>query len=209
MKTHDVINPAIFYFGTPVALLSTVDPDGRPNLAPMSSIYWLGRRAVIGMSERSQTARNIRATGECVINLPSADLVDAVDRLALTTGRELVSERKASVGYQFEPDKFGHARLTPIPSDLVRPFRVAECPVNLETRLVVDHDQEADEEAVKPMELEIVRTHVHATIRSEAGTQRIDPDRWRPLIMSFQRFYGVGDELRPSRLATITEEWYR
>ncbi len=38
---------------------------------------------------------------------------------------------------------------------------------------------------------------------------RIDPNRWRPLIMSFQRFYGLGTELRPSRLAAITEESYR
>jgi len=42
------------------------------------------------------------------------------------------------------------------------------------------------------------------------GTEhRVDPDAWRPLIMSFQRFYGLGAELHPSRLATIREEWYR
>ena len=38
---------------------------------------------------------------------------------------------------------------------------------------------------------------------------RIDPDRWRPLIMSFQHFYGLGDRLHPSRLASIDEELYR
>jgi flavin reductase (DIM6/NTAB) family NADH-FMN oxidoreductase RutF len=209
VSTHDVISPAIFYFGTPVALLSTVSPEGEPNLAPMSSIFWLGRRATIGMSPRSQTAVNIRATGECVINLPSVDLVDAVDRLALTTGRNPVSERKASVGYRHEPDKFGRAGLTPVPSDLVRPFRVAECAVNLETRLVVDHRSDADDRSTRPMELEIVRTHVQPGIRSPEGADRIDPDAWRPLIMSFQRFYGVGEELHPSRLSTIPEEWYR
>jgi flavin reductase (DIM6/NTAB) family NADH-FMN oxidoreductase RutF len=209
VRTHDVINPAIFYFGTPVALLSTVSRDGHPNLAPMSSIFWLGSRAIIGMSPRSQTARNIRATGECVINLPSADLVDAVDRLALTTGRNPVSERKASVGYRHEPDKFGRAGLTAAPSDLVRPSRVAECAVNLEARLAVDHFSDADAESILPMELEIVRTHVHPRIRSDEGMQRVDPDAWRPLIMSFQHFYGVGERLHPSRLATIGEEWYR
>jgi hypothetical protein len=40
-------------------------------------------------------------------------------------------------------------------------------------------------------------------------TNRIDPDLWRPLIMSFQRFYGLGPETQASRLATIDEEWYR
>jgi hypothetical protein len=39
--------------------------------------------------------------------------------------------------------------------------------------------------------------------------RRIDLDRWRPLIMAFQRFFGLTDQLRPSKLATIDEEWYR
>ncbi len=81
---HVRIDPAILYFGTPVALLSTVGVDGRGNLAPMSSLFWLGSTAVLGMGSRSQTAANLRDTGEVVINLPSADQVDAVDRLALT-----------------------------------------------------------------------------------------------------------------------------
>lgn len=38
---------------------------------------------------------------------------------------------------------------------------------------------------------------------------RIDPDRWRPLIMSFQQFYGLGPRLHASRLGEIDEEWYR
>ena len=39
---------------------------------------------------------------------------------------------------------------------------------------------------------------------------RIDPDRWRPLIMSFQQFYGLTpDRLHDSTLARISEELYR
>jgi hypothetical protein len=38
----------------------------------------------------------------------------------------------------------------------------------------------------------------------------VDPDKWRPLIMSFQRFYGLGEgQVRDSRLAGIREGWYR
>ena len=65
---HVDVDPAIQYFGTPVALLSTVDLTGRPNLAPMSSVFWLGRTAVLGLGLRSQTARNPLDTGEVVIN---------------------------------------------------------------------------------------------------------------------------------------------
>lgn len=39
---------------------------------------------------------------------------------------------------------------------------------------------------------------------------RVDPDRWRPLIMSFQKFYGLGaSQLHPSALSTIPEAAYR
>ncbi len=113
LKQHEVIDPAILYFGTPVALISTVDQDGHPNLMPMSSIFWLAKTAVLGISSRSQTAINLQNKPECVINLPTADQVDAVDRLALTTGRNPVPVGKESVGYRYEPDKFGTAGLTP------------------------------------------------------------------------------------------------
>jgi flavin reductase (DIM6/NTAB) family NADH-FMN oxidoreductase RutF len=63
---HTLIDPAILYFGTPVALLSTIANDGTTNTAPMSSIFWLGQTAVLGMGARSQTAQNLLATGECV-----------------------------------------------------------------------------------------------------------------------------------------------
>jgi len=74
--------PAILYFGTPVALISTRNPDGAANLAPMSSVFWLGWRAVLGLAAASQTARNLVHEGEAVINLPSEDMAGAVDRLA-------------------------------------------------------------------------------------------------------------------------------
>jgi flavin reductase (DIM6/NTAB) family NADH-FMN oxidoreductase RutF len=209
---HDVIDPAILYLGTPVALLSTVSEAGEPNLAPMSSVFWLGKTAVLGMGGASQTAANLLATGEGVINLPTADQVDAVDRLALTTGRRLVTDRKRGAGYRYQPDKFAHAGLTPIASDTVRPPRVAECPVHLEGRVHALSTMAKDDPSESPtylFQLHIDRVHVSPDIRSEEGPNRIDADRWRPLIMSFQQFYGLGPRLQPSRLATIDEEWYR
>lgn len=43
----------------------------------------------------------------------------------------------------------------------------------------------------------------------EGHDDRIDPARWRPLIMSFQHFFGLGDALQPSTLARIPESAYR
>jgi hypothetical protein len=38
--------PSILYFGTPVVLISTKNPNGTDNLAPISSIFWLGWRCI-------------------------------------------------------------------------------------------------------------------------------------------------------------------
>jgi flavin reductase (DIM6/NTAB) family NADH-FMN oxidoreductase RutF len=42
-RVHRTMDPVILYFGTPVALVSSTNEDGSPNLAPMSSAWWLGR----------------------------------------------------------------------------------------------------------------------------------------------------------------------
>src|SRR5437764_14036244 len=91
---HVRSEPAILYFGTPVVLISTVNEDGSFNLAPMSSAFWLGWRCVLGLGAASKTPQNMARTRECVLNLPSADLAGMVDRLALTTGTEVVPEAK-------------------------------------------------------------------------------------------------------------------
>jgi flavin reductase (DIM6/NTAB) family NADH-FMN oxidoreductase RutF len=210
---HVTVDPAILSFGTPVALLSTVDAAGRPNLAPMSSVFWLGHTAVLGLGARSQTARNLRETAECVINLPSADQVVAVDRIARTTARDPVPTRKAAAGYTHEPDTFGRAGLTPVPAEVVAPPRAAEGPVHLEARLVHTHPLGRDDPAAAggtlAFEVRVLRVHVHPSVRLPGTAHRIDPDRWRPLIMSFQQFYGLGPRVHASRLGEIDEEWYR
>ena len=81
VRTHDVIDPAILYFGTPVVLLSTVSAEGAVNLMPMSSAFWLGHTGVLGMGTRSQTYRNLADTGECVLNLPSAPAAEVLPLL--------------------------------------------------------------------------------------------------------------------------------
>ncbi|NIH77798.1 flavin reductase family protein [Amycolatopsis viridis] len=211
--THVEIEPNILYFGTPVVLVSTVGVDGNPNLAPISSAFWLGWRGMIGVGASSQTVRNLRRTGECVLNLPSAHQADAVDRLARTTGTTPVPESKLRRGYRYEPDKFAVAGLTPVPSSSVAPPRVAECPVAMETVVEAIHPIAADDEDlcgnILCFEVRVRKVHVHPEIRLPGTTDRIDPDRWRPLIMSFQEFYGLGGKLRRSELAQIPEHLYR
>jgi flavin reductase (DIM6/NTAB) family NADH-FMN oxidoreductase RutF len=205
--------PSILYFGTPVALISSQNPDGGANLAPMSSVFWLGWRAVLGLSAASQTAQNLLRCGEAVINLPSAQMADHVDRLALTTASDPVPPYKAQRGYRHEPDKFARAGLTPIASETVGPPRALEAPVQLEARIEAVHAIAAEDEAlagrILAFEARILRVHLDSAILLGGDPNRIDPDKWRPLIMSFQKFYGLGGQVRASRLSSIPEAVYR
>ncbi|HEY6501762.1 MAG TPA: flavin reductase family protein [Streptosporangiaceae bacterium] len=206
-RTHVVTDPAILYFGTPVVLLSTINPDGSPNLAPISSVYWLGRQAMLGINRNSQSWANLDRTREVAVALPSAGQVDAVNRLALTTGRDTLSERQQRRGYRHVADKFGVSGLTPVPADLIAPPLVADCPVVMEC--TVDH-MDPDHSRIPAVEVTVRRVHASPDIVMADRPNRIDPDRWRPLIMSFQHFYGLADgRLVPSRLATVDEELYR
>jgi flavin reductase (DIM6/NTAB) family NADH-FMN oxidoreductase RutF len=211
---HVRSEPNILYFGTPVVLISSVNEDGSCNLAPMSSAFWLGWRCVLGLSALSKTPQNMRRTGECVLNLPSADQVGAVDRLARTTGADPVPEVKLKRGYRFERDKFAIAGLTPVASETVASPRVRECPVQLEAKVEAVHGLADGDPALGGrtlvIETRILRVHVEESILMAGERHRIDPDKWRPLIMSFQEFYGLAHgKLHRSRLGEIPERLYR
>ena len=210
---HSVIDPAILYFGTPVVLVSSTNEDGTANLAPMSSAWWLGKSCMLGFGARSKTPANILRTGECVLSLPSVDEVAAVNRLARLTGSNPVPSHKRCMGYRHEADKFGVAELTPLASDRVAPPRVAECPVHLEAVLEATHPLAEGDSARRghlvALEVRILRVHIEARLRLEGYRDRIDPSRWRPLIMSFCQFFGLGSVVHPSTLAEIPESAYR
>jgi flavin reductase (DIM6/NTAB) family NADH-FMN oxidoreductase RutF len=199
---HRVVEPRVLYFGTPVVLISTCNEDGSPNLAPMSSAFWVGRSAMLGLDETSQTTHNLARTGQCVLNLAHSVLVPAVDRLALLTGSAIVPEHKRAKGYRYEADKFGAARLKPVESHTVRPPRVAECLVHLEAVVNRMHPFGEPGSGVVAVDVRVVRVHVEEDLLVPNSTRYIDPDKWDPLIMKFLEFYGEGRNLYPSRLAT-------
>lgn len=195
---HTPIDLKVKYFGTPVVLIGSRNPDGSPNLAPMSSAWWLGDFCLLGLGNSSHTSANLRRERECVLNLPSSDMVDAVDRLALLTGKEAVEPYRVEQGYRYEPDKFGAARLTPQAADLVGAPRVKECPIQLECRLVDAYPVGAGN--LTAFQVEVLRSHIEEDLVIP-GTQHIDPIKWDPLIMKFCEFFGEGRNVYPSRLA--------
>ena len=198
---HKTIEPTILYFGTPVALISTLNEDNTANIAPMSSAWWLGWNCMLGLGSMGKTSDNLIRTGECVINLPSQNEVTHVDRLALTTGKNPVPEKKRGWGYRYEPDKFGISDLTTISSLDVKPPRIRECPVQMEG-VVHQWQPFGKNVSANAFEIHISRLHVEESLLEEGeGRPHIDAAKWRPLIMSFCRFFGVGEEVHPSRLA--------
>ena len=114
----------------PIAFVSTLSRDGMRNLAPFSFFTGVSANPPVicfcpmrreGEHPRKDTLRNISATGEFVVNVVSEEIAQQMN---VTSGE-----------YPPEVDEFELAGLTPIPSDLVKPPRVAEAHVHMECRL--------------------------------------------------------------------------
>ncbi|MBA4185864.1 MAG: flavin reductase family protein [Acidobacteria bacterium] len=200
---HRTIEPKILYLGTPVVLISTRNEDGTANLAPMSSAWWLDKSCMLGLGTRGKTFENLRRESECVLNLPSSEMVSAVDRLALTTGVNPVPDYKEKMGFRYVADKFALAGLTAVSSETVRPPRVAECPVQLEAVIENIHALGSPDDFAAAIEARIVRVHIEESLLNDEKRHYIDTDKWKPLIMSFCEFYGLGEKLHPSKLAQV------
>jgi len=108
----------------PIAWVSTVGLDGVLNVAPHSYFQVLAHKpptlGVVSVGEKD-TLRNVRQAGEYVINVASAELVEAVNLTAAN----------------FPPveDEFAWAGLTPEPSITVATPAVREAAVSFEMRL--------------------------------------------------------------------------
>ena len=91
--THLSVEPAILYLGTPVVLVSSLNENGSPNLAPMSSAFWLGWRCMLGFEAVSKTPNNIiRTVGRIaqeagVKTLVLSHLIPAFDGISDDTWR--------------------------------------------------------------------------------------------------------------------------
>lgn len=185
------IEPSILYFGTPVVLITTMNSDGTPNLAPISSAWALGHTLVLGVGSDGQTAANLRERPELVVNVPSPGMWENVERLAPLTGRSPVPASKPH-GMRFEADKFAAAGLTSMPSATVAPPRVTECPLQLEGAAVSITPGAAGGFVI----IEVAVSMVHAAAEIVVpGTNHIDPGAWSPLIYNFRHYFGLGGQL--------------
>lgn len=114
----------------PIAFASTVDASGRPNLAPFSFFNAFGvnpSTIIFSPSRRGRdnttkdTFNNLKEVPEVVINAVTYGMVEQVSL--------------ASTEFQAGINEFEKSGFTPVPSVRVRPFRVAESPVQWECRV--------------------------------------------------------------------------
>ena len=191
------ITPSILYFGNPVAIVSSINADGSANLAPISSFWALGWTMVLGLLCDTQTFENFQSNQHCVVNMPSPDQWEAVERLAPLTGKNPVPAEK-SAKFRYEADKFLAAGLTPLASESVKAPRVKECPVQLEAVVNQIHRLEEEPRLKKldggvAVEVRVIKVHVRGDFILRDNY--INPETWQPLIYNFRHYFGLGDEL--------------
>jgi len=110
----------------PIALVTTLGPDGVVNAAPFSFFNVLGGDppiVAVAPGDRDNgtpkdTARNVRLTHEFVVNLVDESIAEPMNRCA------------SSLPYGVS--ELEHAGLTAAPRSVVKPPRIAEAPANLE-----------------------------------------------------------------------------
>src|ERR1700749_1645137 len=113
---YKTINPSILYFGTPVALITTLDETGNVNIGPMSSVWGLGWTLLLGLECASKTYQNLVSQKECVVNLADPSLFQKVEKIARLTGANPVPDYKKD-RYQYERDKSGAGGFTKIKAE--------------------------------------------------------------------------------------------
>jgi flavin reductase (DIM6/NTAB) family NADH-FMN oxidoreductase RutF len=110
----------------PIGWISSIDPDGRVNLAPYSFFNaFCEAPPLVGFSSggRKDSQRNVEATGEFVVNL--------------VTSRHARAMNLTSAPFPPGVNEFEVAGLTAAPSRLVKPPRVADAPAALECKRVL------------------------------------------------------------------------
>lgn len=166
----------------PIAFASTVDEEGNMNLAPYSffnafssnppTLVFSSNRKVLDNTTKD-TLHNIQKNKEVVINVVNYDIV-----------RQMAI---ASVSYPSDVNEFEKAGLTPVPSDLVKPFRVKESPAQMECKvreIITLGDQGG---AGHLIICDVVKMHIAEKVIDDKG--RIDPHKMDLMGRMGRAFY--------------------
>ena len=148
----------------PIAFASTVDANGNPNLAPFSffNVFSANPPILIFSPARSgrnnttkDTYNNVKVHPEVVINVVNYDIVHQMSL--------------ASSPYAPGVSEFEKAGFTALKSDLVKPMRVAESPVQFECKVIEVKELGTEGGAGNLIICEVVKFHINEAILDENG----------------------------------------
>ena len=153
----------------PIAFASTIDENGVANIAPYSFfnafssnppilVFSSNRR--VDNNETKDTLHNVQQNQEVVINVVNYNIVR---QMAL-----------ASISYPTEVSEFDKSGLTPLASDLVRPFRIQESPVQFECKVQEIITLGEHGGAGHLIVCHVVRLHIDKAV---LNGERIDPQK--------------------------------
>ena len=154
----------------PICFASTIDNDGVANLSPFSFFNVFGAKPPILIFSPARRVRdntvkhtleNVYANKEVVINMVNYDMVQQMNL--------------ASCEYPKGVDEILKAGFTPIASDMVKPLRVKESPVQLECKVLQVVETGAEGGAGNLVICEVVCMHIDDNILDAAG--KIDPNK--------------------------------
>lgn len=161
-KLHGYLQSAVA--PRPIAFASTVDKNGKPNLSPFSFFNVFSANPPILIFSPARRVRdntvkhtlvNARDTKQVVINVVNYEIVQQAS-LASTEYAEGVNE-------------FLKSGLTMLPSDLVKPYRVAESPVQFECKVNEIIELGQDGGAGNLVICEVLKIHIDEKILDENG----------------------------------------
>ncbi|CAM4298489.1 flavin reductase family protein [Zobellia roscoffensis] len=148
----------------PIAFASTVDEKGNPNLSPFSffNVFSANPPVLIFSPARrvrdnttKHTLQNVLLTMEVVINIVNYDMVQQMSLSSTEYGKEV--------------NEFEKSGLTMLPSDIVKPFRVAESPVQFECKVTKVEALGREGGAGNLIFAEVVKVHVDPDVLDENG----------------------------------------
>ncbi len=148
----------------PIAFASTIDDQGNPNLSPFSffNVFSANPPVLIFSPARrvrdnstKHTLNNVLRIKEVVINVVNYELVQ---QMSLT-----------STEYGENENEFIKAGLTMLSSDMVKPFRVAESPVQFECKVIKVEALGKDGGAGNLVFAEIVKMHIDKSVLDKNG----------------------------------------
>ncbi len=148
----------------PIAFASTMDAEGNPNLSPFSFFNVFSANPPILIFSPARRVRdnsikhtliNAEATREVVINVVNYSIVQQTSL--------------ASTEYADGVDEFIKSGLTPIPSEVVKPFRVKESPVQYECKVTQIIPLGTEGGAGNLVLCEVLRIHIDESVLDENG----------------------------------------